>query len=140
MPQPCGVRASGRASVRLTTHGQPGPARTAVVTGLSPHDNVLYTQPMTLEERTEVASACALRLDLSIPMLIDDLDDSTDRQYYALPDRLYLIGRDGRIVYRGLPGPFGFIVAELEKAIEGYLAEAGRASARVSRSARHPGR
>jgi len=73
-------------------------------------------------------------------MLIDDLDDSTDRQYYALPDRLYLIGRDGRIVYRGLPGPFGFIVAELEKAIEGYLAEAGRASARVSRSARHPGR
>ena len=90
------------------------------------HDNVLYTQPTTIEERTEVASACALRLDLTIPMLIDDLDDSTDRQYYALPDRLYLVGRDGRIVYRGLPGPFGFIVAELEKAIEGYLAEEGR--------------
>ena len=86
-------------------------------------DNVLYTQPTTMEERTEVASACALRLDLTIPMLIDDLDDSTDRQYYALPDRLYLVGRDGHIVYRSLPGPFGFIVAELEKAIEGYLAE-----------------
>jgi hypothetical protein len=87
------------------------------------HDNVLYTQPTTMEERTGVASACALRLDLTIPMLIDDLDNSTDRQYYALPDRLYLVGRDGYIVYRGLPGPFGFIVAELEKAIEGYLAE-----------------
>jgi hypothetical protein len=89
------------------------------------HDNVLYTQPTTVAERTEVASACALRLDLTLPMLIDDLDNSTDRQYYALPDRLYFIGRDGRIVYRGLPGPFGFIVAELEKAIERYLAEAG---------------
>jgi len=88
-------------------------------------DNVLYTQPTTLEERTEVASACTLRLDLTIPTLIDELDDSTDRQYYALPDRLYLVGRDGRIVYRGRPGPFGFIVAELEEAIERYLAQAG---------------
>ena len=88
-------------------------------------DSVLYAQPTTLAERTEVASACALRLDLTMPMLIDDLENSTDRKYYALPDRLYLIGRDGHIVYRGLPGPFGFIVAEFEKAIERYLAEAG---------------
>jgi hypothetical protein len=99
------------------------------------HENVLYTQPTTLEERTEVAGACALRLDLTIPMLIDALDDATDRQYYALPDRLYLVGRDGHIVYRGLPGPFGFIVAELEQAIEGYLAAEGRAPARASRGA-----
>jgi hypothetical protein len=89
------------------------------------HDNVLYAQPTTLAERTEVASACALRLDLTTPILIDDLENSTDRKYYALPDRLYLVGRDGRIVYRGMPGPFGFIVAELEQAIEWYLAEAG---------------
>jgi len=72
-------------------------------------------------------------------MLIDDLEDSTDRQYYALPDRLYLVGHDGHIVYRGLPGPFGFIVAELEKAIEGYLAEQSHASARAPRDAWHPG-
>ena len=89
------------------------------------HDNVLYMQPRTLAERTEIASACALRLDLTIPMLIDDLENSTDGKYYALPDRLYLIDHDGRIVYRGLPGPFGFIVAELEQAIEHYLAKAG---------------
>lgn len=88
-------------------------------------DDVLYTQPTTLEERTAVASTCALRLDLTIPMLIDDVENSTDRQYYTLPDRLYFIGRDGRIVYRGLPGPFGFVAAELEQAIERYLAMAG---------------
>ena len=86
-------------------------------------DNVLYVQPTTLKERTEVASACALRLDLTMPLLIDDPDNSTDKKYYALPDRLYLIGRDGRIVYRGKPGPFGFIATELEKSIEHYLAE-----------------
>ena len=38
---------------------------------------------------------------------------------------LPLMGRDGRIVDRGIPGPFGFIVAELEQAIARYLAEAG---------------
>ena len=46
---------------------------------------------------------------------------TTDLKYYALPDRLYLIGRDGHVAYRGGPGPFGFVAAELEHAIEDYL-------------------
>jgi len=84
---------------------------------------ILYTQPTTLEQRVEIAHVCALRLELSIPTLIDDMSNSTDLKYYALPDRLYLIGRDGRIAYRGAPGPFGFVAAELETAIERYLAK-----------------
>lgn len=78
-------------------------------------------QPKTLDERTQLASACALRLELSIPTLIDDMQNSTDLKYYALPDRLYLIGRDGRIAYRGAPGPFGFVASELEEAIARHL-------------------
>ena len=85
-------------------------------------DAVLYEQPTSLEERTEIANTCALRLELSIPTLIDDMTNSTDAKYYALPDRLYLVGRDGRIAYRGGPGPFGFVSAELEHALERYLA------------------
>ena len=84
-------------------------------------DDVFFLQPKTFDERTAVADACALRLELSIPTLIDDMENSTDQNYYALPDRLYLIGRDGRIAYRGAPGPWGFVAAELEKAISGYL-------------------
>lgn len=49
------------------------------------------------------------------------MENSTDLKYYALPDRLYLIGSDGRIAYRGAPGPFGFVASELETAIEKYL-------------------
>ncbi len=82
---------------------------------------MLFTQPTTFEERSAVASACSLRLDLSIPTLVDDLKNSTDLEYYALPDRLYLVGKDGRIAFRGAPGPFGFIAAELEQAIVGCL-------------------
>ncbi len=68
-----------------------------------------------------MAQACALRLEFSIPTLIDDMENSTDQKYYALPDRLYLIDRDGRVAYRGAPGPFGFIAAELETAIEALI-------------------
>ena len=84
-------------------------------------DVVYFPQPKSLDERVSVAQSCALRLDLSIPTLIDDMANSTDQKYYALPDRLYLVGRNGRIAYRGAPGPFGFVAAELEKAIQGYL-------------------
>lgn len=87
-------------------------------------DDVFFAQPKTLDERTSVADTCAIRLDLSIPTLIDDMENSTDQKYYALPDRLYLVGRDGRIAYRGAPGPWGFVAAELEKAIQSYLEHA----------------
>jgi len=49
------------------------------------------------------------------------MENSTDLKYYALPDRRYLIGRDGRVAYRGAPDPFGFVASELERAIEEYL-------------------
>ena len=85
------------------------------------HEGILFQQPATLSARTEIAAVCSLKLELSIPTLIDDMENSTDRKYYALPDRLYLIGRDGKVAYRGGPGPFGFVAAELESAIEQYL-------------------
>jgi len=84
-------------------------------------DVVFFPQPKSLDERVSVAQSCALRLDISIPTLIDDMENSTDQKYYALPDRLYLVGRNGRIAYRGAPGPWGFVAAELEKAIQSYL-------------------
>jgi hypothetical protein len=80
-------------------------------------EGILFAQPTTLDARSDIAQVCSLKLDLPIPTLIDDMENSTDRKYYALPDRLYLIGRDGRVAYRGGPGPFGFVASELERAI-----------------------
>jgi hypothetical protein len=94
-------------------------------------EGILFTQPKALEARTEIAQVCSLKLDLSIPTLIDDMENSTDLKYYALPDRLYLIGSDGRVAYRGAPGPFGFVASELETAIEKYL-DAGAAASTKS--------
>ena len=74
--------------------------------------------PVNLLERQEVAQVCMSKLDLDpIPALVDELDDAVGLAYAAWPDRLYLVGRDGRIAYHGFEGPFGFAPEELEDAI-----------------------
>ena len=83
---------------------------------------IAVSDPGTLEERTELAQTCAVRMRTSLPVLIDELDDEAARQYGGWPDRLYLVSRDGRIAYQGRQGPFGFRPAELDAAIQAELA------------------
>jgi len=85
-------------------------------------EGVVYKQPTNAEERTAVAKACQAGLKLSIPMLIDGADDAVGKAYAAWPDRLYIVGKTGRIAYRGRPGPGGFDPAEMEQALANLLA------------------
>ena len=78
---------------------------------------VVYKQPKTDNERETVAQACALRLDLQMPILLDPVSNEVDTAYAALPERLYVIAPGGRIHYRSEPGPFGFDVDAFEKAL-----------------------
>jgi hypothetical protein len=75
-------------------------------------------EPVTDEERRDVASTCAVDLRLRMPMVIDRVDNAVASAYGGWPDRLYLISRDRRIVFQGSEGPFGFRPEELEQAIE----------------------
>ena|SRR5437764_1250895 len=77
--------------------------------------------PRSTEERTEVATSCALRMRTSIPVLIDEIGNEVARQYGGWPDRLYLIGKDGRIAFQGDEGPFGFKPEQLHQAIQAEL-------------------
>ena len=85
-------------------------------------EGVVYEQPKTTDEREAVAEACVLQLELSIPTLIDEMTNTVDQAYAALPDRLYLIDAEGRIAYKSEPGPWGFKPQELEAAIEEAVA------------------
>lgn len=84
-------------------------------------DGIELVDPTTFEERAAAAQACALRLRTRIPVLLDDVDDAVASAYGGWPDRLYLIGRDGRIAFGGEVGPFGFKPEELAEAIEAEL-------------------
>jgi hypothetical protein len=83
---------------------------------------VSVLDPATDDERATVASACAVSLRLQMPMVVDGVDNAVASAYGGWPDRLYLVGSDGRIAYQGGEGPFGFKPDELERAIERELA------------------
>lgn len=68
----------------------------------------------TLDEREATAESCVIDLGISIPCLIDDMENSAARVFRAYPDRIFMIGRDGRVVYAGRRGPQGFKPAELK--------------------------
>ncbi len=83
--------------------------------------DIRVNDPTTDEERHDAAVTCALRLKIRMPVVIDAIDDSIARAYGALPDRLYLIGKGGRVAFQGAPGPVGFRPNDLEQAIEEEL-------------------
>ena len=72
-------------------------------------------QPETSVERFQVASTCVSELEIAFPCLIDDMDDATMEAYNALPDRLYLVGKDGRIAFRGRHGKHSLFRRQLQK-------------------------
>jgi hypothetical protein len=85
-------------------------------------DGIALVDPVSLDERAAAADACSVRLETRIPILLDDVGDEVASAYGGWPDRLYLIGRDGRVVFQGGRGPDGFRPAELAHAIETELA------------------
>ena len=83
-------------------------------------EDVIFEQPATTDERAEVATACMLRYNFSFPMLLDNMENEAEEKYNSWPDRLYLIGPDGKIAYRGGMGPLYFDVDEFEEAVRTY--------------------
>ncbi len=84
-------------------------------------DEILFSQPKSLDQRAKVATEMCSTLKLAMPALIDGLDDKVGKDYSAWPDRLYLIDTQGKIAYKSAPGPAGFKPAELETAIAKLL-------------------
>ena len=82
-------------------------------------DSVIFADPMSTDERSDVAGLCVLRLSIRLPALIDNIGNSTERAYTGWPDRLYVIDRDGRIAFKSAPGPYGFKPDDLARALQG---------------------
>ena len=81
-------------------------------------DECYYRQHQSYDEREEVAQSCTIGLHISIPTLVEEMDNAIDEAYGAAPERLYLIGKDGKVVYHGGAGPHLFDLNELDQAIQ----------------------
>jgi type I thyroxine 5'-deiodinase len=81
-------------------------------------DQVVFASPKDEGERTNIAGACVRKLGIKFPAIVDGFDNTTEVAYTGWPDRIYLIDKDGKVVYKSRPGPFGFKPAELEAALK----------------------
>ena len=86
-------------------------------------DGVLLRQHQSFEEREEAAQTCSIDLHISIPTLVEEMDNVIDEAYGAAPERLYLIGKEGNVFYHGGAGPHLFDLDELDEAIQRMNAE-----------------
>ncbi len=59
-------------------------------------------------ERCTVASRLRKDKKLTIPCLVDDMDNSVEKQYRAWPDKVFLVRSDGRLAVAAKRGPWGF--------------------------------
>ena len=78
---------------------------------------IIINQPRKRDERVAVAQRCCSSLEITMPVLVDEIDDRVGHAYSGMPDRLYVIDRDGRVAYKGGRGPFGFKSRELEQSL-----------------------
>ena len=81
----------------------------------------IVSQPTTIAQRHRAAQKCVSGLGLTLPTVVDDMSNSTNEAYGAHPDRLYVIGKDGKVAFQGEPGPWGFDPTALETALRKTL-------------------
>lgn len=84
-------------------------------------DHVLLHSPRTDSDRFENASQCVRKLGIQIPAVIDGLEDRTEGAYTGWPERLYVVARGGRIVYKSAAGPYGSSPREMENHLRELL-------------------
>lgn len=89
-------------------------------------DGVVFTAPKDQAERAALAAKCARDLELSMPLVMDDMRDTVSKAYGAWPDRLAVVDVDGRIAHYSGPGPRGFKPKLAEQDLQRVLANGGR--------------
>jgi Iodothyronine deiodinase len=78
---------------------------------------ITFAQPKLFDDRTSIAKKCSAALEISIPLVVDKINDEVGHLYSGMPDRLYIIDRAGRVAYKSRRGPFGFKTGEMEQSL-----------------------
>lgn len=89
------------------------PVALAKEKGINQHNNY--------EERCTTAKMLMNDRSLTMPMLIDGMNNAANEDYRAYPDRVFLVRSDGRLAVAAERGPWGF--GPGLKATEAWLAQ-----------------
>lgn len=83
-------------------------------------------EPRTLAERAALAKRLISETRLTLPCILDLMDDAVEKAYAARPDRICIVDIDGKAAYYSRPGPGGFRPREAEAALKKILANNGK--------------
>ncbi len=67
-----------------------------------PNPGENYTEHHTWDQKLQYARDSRDQDNIQTPMVIDDLSGSMHSAYGEMPNMVYIIGKDGRIVYRSM--------------------------------------
>jgi hypothetical protein len=84
-------------------------------------EGIVFRQPTNFAERQSAARRCRETLKLSLPCVVDTIDNAVDNLYAGWPERIFVIDRDGTIAYAGKQGPWGFKPEEAELTLRRLL-------------------
>lgn len=79
------------------------------------NDGKTIEQTDSIAVRMALAAQTARALKLTMPVVVDKEDNKVNAAYAGWPDRLAVVGVDGKLAYYGKRGPAGFKVGEVEK-------------------------
>ena len=85
-------------------------------------DGFVLNDPQSLEERRKVATDFVSKLKLTLPVLVDTLDDKAKLAFDSWPDRIYVLDAEGKVAYKSGPGPAGFKPDEVPPVLDKLLA------------------
>jgi peroxiredoxin len=80
-----------------------------------------FKQPTTYLERELIAKTCQQQIELTMPILVDTLDNAVEKLFAGAPNRTYLIDQNGIVLYKGVRGPQGSRPDDVSKAIQKQL-------------------
>ena len=76
---------------------------------------VPYAKDLGIKEHTTYGERCGVAdkltkdKKLTIPCLIDGMDNAVEKRYKGWPDRVFLVRKDGKLGVAGQRGPWGEI-------------------------------
>jgi type I thyroxine 5'-deiodinase len=88
-------------------------------------EDVCYPQPRVLADRVAIANDFVKRFHYDVPVALDDMGNAAENVYAAWPERLYVVDENGKIAFKGKPGPFGYHPEEVEAWLEARFARTG---------------
>ena len=78
------------------------------------YTDVCFEQPKTIEDRFEICSKFATRLHGDLEVVVDSLANDAQQAFASWPERLYVIGKDKTVAYKGDLGPDGYLPEEVD--------------------------